>query len=90
MPRPSTRTNDLASIDARREALRAELAALDKRAKDVELAAMDAGRETLLAAIAKVKIPAIAKGDAKAIALAIAKHGGAAVAANLAAIDTAP
>lgn len=44
-----------------REALEAKLAALDQRAKAAELAARDAGRPTLLAALGKVTISAIGK-----------------------------
>ncbi len=51
MPRASFKSIDLSSIEARREALQAELAALDEQAKAAELAARDAGRPVLLAAL---------------------------------------
>lgn len=86
MARP-TKANQLAAIQARREALAAELAALDERAKAAELAARDAGRPTLLAALGRVKIAAIDKADARLIASAIAKHGGKTVATHLATLS---
>jgi hypothetical protein len=66
---------DLAAIEARREALKAELAHLDEQ---------DAGRPVLIAALERVKIAAIDKADARAIAAAISNHGGKAVANQLA------
>ncbi|MDK4807975.1 MAG: hypothetical protein OC190_15710 [Novosphingobium aromaticivorans] len=60
------------------------MAELDQRAKEAELAARDAGRPTLTAALDKVRIPAMDKTDAKAIAAAIAQHGGKFVANHLA------
>lgn len=87
MARP-TKANQLAAIQARREALEAELAALDERAKAAELAARDAGRPTLLAALGRVKIPAIDKADARLIAATIAKHGGKTVAAHLSLLES--
>ncbi|MEG3162867.1 hypothetical protein U1763_20390 [Sphingomonas sp. LB2R24] len=89
MPRPSSKPADLSTIEARREALRAELAALDEQAKAAELAARDAGRPTLLAALDRVKIAAIDKSDARAIAAAIGHYGGKAVAGHLAKLETA-
>lgn len=86
MARTPSKPDDLAAIEARREALKAELAALDERAKVVEQAARDAGRPTLIAALDKVKIAAMDKIDAKAIATAIGLHGGKAVAGHLAAL----
>ena len=88
MPRPSSKAIDLSTIEARREALRAELASLDEQAKVAELAARDAGRSVLLAALNRVKIPAMEKADAKAIASALTLHGGAAVAAHLASMQS--
>jgi hypothetical protein len=70
MRRKAVVGDDLAAIHARREALRSELAELDQRAKEAELAARDAGRPTLTAALDKVRIPAMDKTDAKAIAAA--------------------
>lgn len=83
MPRPSTKSDDLAAIEARRELLRAELAQLDERARVAELAARDAGRPVLIAALDRIKIAGMEKNDAKAIAAAISTHGGRAVAAHL-------
>lgn len=76
----------LATIEARREALRAELAQLDEQAKAAEQAARDAGRPVLIAALERIKIAAIDKADARAIAKAISNHGGKAVASHLALI----
>jgi hypothetical protein len=84
MRRKAIAGDDLAAIHARREALRSELAELDQRAKEAELAARDAGRPTLTAALDKVRIPAMDKTDAKTIAAAIAQHGGKIVANHLA------
>ena len=84
MPRSATKSEDLTTIDARREALRAELATLDERAKAIELAARDAGRPVLMAALERVKIGPVDKADARVIASAISGHGGKAVAAHLA------
>jgi hypothetical protein len=88
MPRTSAKSDDLAAITARREALKAELAALDERAKAMEQATRDAGRPVLIAALERVKIAAIDKADARAIALAIGDHGGSAVAKHLASIPS--
>ena len=77
---------ELAAIEARREALRAELAQLDNQAKAAELAARDAGRPVLFAALERIKIGAIDKADARAIASALSDHGGKAVAVHLASL----
>ncbi len=83
MPRSASKPDDLATIEARREALKAELAVLDERAREMELAARDAGRPVLLAALERIKIGALDKSEARVIAAAIAKHGGKAVADQL-------
>lgn len=83
MPRPSTKSNELATIDARREALRAELAQLDERAKIAELAARDAGRQVLYGALERIQIGPMDKADAKVIAAVIRDLGGKAVATKL-------
>jgi hypothetical protein len=88
MPRATAKPTDLSSIDARREALRAELAALDEQAKAAELAAKDAGRSVLLAALDRVKIATMDKTDARSIASAIGQHGGRVVAQHLATLST--
>ena len=77
---------ELAIIEARREALKAELAQLDSQAKAAEQMARDAGRPVLSAALERVKIAAIDKADARAIATAISKHGGKTVASQLASL----
>ena len=64
MPRTSLKSDELASIVARREVLRAELAALDERARAMEIAARDAGRQTLMTALERVRIAEIDKADA--------------------------
>ena len=89
MPRTSAKVDDLATIEARREALRAELAALDERARAMEIAARDAGRQTLMAALERVKVAAIDKADARTIAVAIGNHGGSVVARQLATLSSA-
>lgn len=83
MPRTSTKPDDLAAIEARREALRAELATLDERARAIEMAARDAGRPVLTAALDRIKIGAMDKADAKAIATAISVHGAKRVAEHI-------
>jgi hypothetical protein len=88
MPRATAKPTDLSSIDARRETLRAELAALDEQAKAAELAAKDAGRPVLLAALDRVKIAIMDKTDARSIASAISQHGGRVVAQHLATLPT--
>jgi len=89
MPRTSSKPDDLTAIHARREELRAELAQLEQRAKEVETAARDAGRPVLVAALDRIKIAAIDKTDARVIATAISTHGGKLVAAHLATLQTA-
>ncbi len=86
MPRATAKSDDLATIEARREALRAQLTVLDERAKAIESATKDAGRPVLMAALDRIKIGAIDKPDARAIASAISEHGGAAVAEHLASL----
>jgi hypothetical protein len=86
MPRAATRADDLASIERRREALQAELTALDARAKAIETAAKDAGRPVLMAALKRIQVGAVDKADARAIASAIAVHGGSAVAKHMASL----
>lgn len=71
---------DLEAIKQERLKAEAALAAILQREKDAEAAVRDAGRPVLLAALDKVKIAELERADAKAIADAIAKHGGATVA----------
>ncbi|WP_082591519.1 hypothetical protein [Sphingomonas sp. Root720] len=89
MPRAASKPEDLEAIAARRAALIAELASVDEQLKAAELAARDAGRPTLLAALERIKIGAMDKSDAKAIASAIGQHGGAAVARHLESLQAA-
>lgn len=89
MPR-ARKVADLAEIEARREALRAELAQLDDQARAAQQAARDAGRSTFLAALDRIKIGALSKGEARTIAEAIAQHGGRAVAERLASLMATP
>lgn len=89
MPRSSSKPADLPTIETRKKALLAELAQLEEQAKAAETAARDAGRPVLLAALDRIKIAAMEKSDAKAIASAINQHGGSAVASHLASIPQA-
>lgn len=60
MGRPQ-KLDTLSSIEARREALRSELAALDEQAKAAEQAARDAGRPILIAALERIRIAGLSK-----------------------------
>lgn len=88
MARTSPKTVDITTLEAREKALREELAALSEQKKVAELAARDAGRPVLLAALDRIKIPSMEKGDARSIASAISTHGAEAVAQHLATIAT--
>lgn len=87
MPRTTAKTDDMAAILARREALLAELARVDEQARVAKEAARDAGRPVLLAALDRVKVAALDKADARSIARAIATHGGRSVAQHLASLS---
>lgn len=76
MARSKKPTGNLDVIVAERARLQAELARLDEAEKAVREVARDAGRETLNGALARVKIGAMTKDDAKVIATAIATLGG--------------
>lgn len=89
MARTSPKTVDITTIEAREKALREELATLAEQKRVAELAARDAGRPVLLAALDRVKIPSMEKADARSIASAISTHGAEAVAQHLASIVTA-
>ncbi|MDY0969088.1 hypothetical protein [Sphingomonas sp. CFBP9021] len=89
MPRSSSKPADLPTIETRKKALLAELAQLEEQAKAAEIAARDAGRPVLLAALDRIKIAAMEKSDAKVIASVINQHGGSAVASHLASIPQA-
>ena len=86
MARNSSKSDDLAAITARREALLAELAKVEEQAKAAEEAARDAGRPVLLAAFDRVKIGNMEKAEAKTIATAISRLGGTVVAEHLASL----
>jgi len=75
--------SDLSAIKAERTKVEAALEELKRREKEAEEALRDAGRPTLLTALEKIKIGEMGRADAKSIAAAIAKHGGAGVAAAL-------
>lgn len=77
---------DLTSIRQERAKIEAMLAEIVQREKDAEAAARDAGRPMLLAALGRIKIGAMERSDAKAIAAAIDQHGGAKVATALTAL----
>lgn len=89
MARSSTKPADLAVIKERRERLQAELAELDAQEKAAEAAARDAGRPILIAALERIRIATMDKADAKAIATAIANHGGKLVAEHLTSLNPA-
>jgi len=75
MARPRKIGGDLATISAERARLQAELARLDEAEKVALEIESDAGREVLLAALDKVKIARMDRGQAKAIAQAISALG---------------
>lgn len=77
------KTPDLDAIKQERVKAEAALAAIIQREKDAEAAVRDAGRPALIAALEKIKIASMERSEAKAIADAIGKHGGAKVAAAL-------
>jgi hypothetical protein len=80
MVRPKKVGSDLESIVAERARLEAQLAELANREKEAREAARDAGRPVLLGALEKVKIGELTRQEAKTIATAIGKLGGAEVA----------
>lgn len=67
--------NDLAGIAAEKARLEAQLAVLAAREKATREAALDAGRGVLLAALERVKIPAMDRVEAKTLATAITSLG---------------
>jgi len=78
------------ALDAiKQERIKAEaaLAAIVKREKEAEEALRDAGRPVLIAALERVKIPDMERSQARTIAAAIAKHGGAKVVAVIAGLS---
>ena len=84
MARPKKIGSDLTSISAERARLEAELADLAAREKEALEAARDAGRPALMSALERVKIGEMTRQDAKAIATAIGRMGGAQAAQLLA------
>lgn len=83
-----SKANGLDAI--RQERVRAEeaLASIIAREREAEARLLDAGRPVLLGALGKVKIADMGRPDAKVIAEAIARHGGAKVAEALAALKS--
>src|SRR3546814_18358465 len=77
--RPNLDTSSLER--AKRESRRA---AISEREKEAEAVQRDAGRSALRAALDRVEVGAMERSDARSIAAAIGKHGGAKVAAALA------
>ena len=77
------KTVDLDAIAAEREQLKEQLRELEAREKAAIEAKKDAGRAPLMAALARVKIAEMDKGQAKAIAQAISKLGAPEVARRL-------
>lgn len=75
MPRPKKIEGNLDAITAKRAALEAELAEVTKAERRAREAELDAGRDVLLGALAKVKIARMDRIVATAIAKAIDKHG---------------
>lgn len=84
MARTPSETPSLSQIEARRKRLVEELEALEHAEREARERLADAGRETLLAALAGVKIGPMTRAEAKKIASSIAKLGGAAAAVRLA------
>ena len=76
---------DLSAIAAERARLEAKLSELNEAEKRAREAERDAGRAVFMAALERVKIGAMSKSEAKAIAKAIETLGGATVASRLAA-----
>jgi len=75
---------DLNTIRLERAKLETKLAAIIQREKEADAVQRDAGRSALMAALDRVQIGAMERTDARTIAAAIAKHGGAKVSAALA------
>lgn len=78
----------LESIKQERLKAEAALAAIVQREKEAEEALRDLGRPVLLAALERVKISEMDRTVARTIAAAIAKHGGAKVAAAVETISS--
>lgn len=76
---------DLSAIAAERARLEAKLSELNEAEKRAREAERDAGRAVFMAALEKIKIGAMSRSEAKAIAKAIETMGGTAVAQKLAA-----
>jgi hypothetical protein len=71
---------DLDALLQERAALEQKLAGVSEKIKEAEVAQRDAGKPVVIAAINRVKIADMSRDDAKQIANALAKHGGATVA----------
>ncbi|MCW2339128.1 hypothetical protein M2337_003418 [Sphingobium sp. B2D3A] len=72
MARPKKIANSLEAIAAQRAELQERMAALDAAERAAREAAQDEGRDVLMKALERVKIPAMDRSNAKAIAKAIA------------------
>ncbi|MBB4642786.1 hypothetical protein [Rhizorhapis suberifaciens] len=81
------KTPALDAIKQERIKAEAALAAIVQREKEAEEALRDAGRPVLIAALERVKIPDMDRTEARTIAAAIAKHGGAKVAGAIASLS---
>lgn len=86
MPRAKKIEGNLDAITAKREALEAELAEVTKAERRAREAELDAGRDVLLGALAKVKIARMDRSVATVIAKAIDKHGPTKIAEALSAL----
>jgi len=76
MARPRKIVVTVESLAEERERLRLRLAEIVKEEAEAKRAVQDAGREPLLLALERVKIPAMDKATAKSLAGAISTHGG--------------
>lgn len=86
MPRAKKIEGNLEAITARRVALEAELSEIAEAERRALEAERDAGRDVLIAALAKVKIARMDRSEATAISKAIEKHGATKVAEKLASL----
>jgi hypothetical protein len=80
MARQQIISGNLDAIAAERARLQTKLMRLDAREKTAQDKMRDAGRNSLLSPLAKVKLAAMSKAVARAIAHAVVKLGGSAVA----------
>lgn len=83
MPRAKKIEGNLEAITARRVALEAELSEIAEAERRAREAERDAGRDVLLAALAKVKIGRMDRSEATALAKAIERLGPSAIVKKL-------